>query len=66
MITPKSNKMLAQRIMIRTYKKGAVLEEYLFKTLLELTQLYVKMSVITEGLRKAIQKNEDLSHLEII
>lgn len=47
MITPKSNKMLAQRIMIRTYKKGAVLEEYLFKTLLELTQLYVKMSVIT-------------------
>jgi hypothetical protein len=52
--------------MIRTYKKGAVLEEYLFKTLLELIQHLVKMSVITESIRKAIQKNEDLSHLEII
>ncbi len=52
--------------MIRTYKKGAVLEDYLFKTLLELIQYYIKMSVITETIRKAIQKNEDLSHLEII
>jgi hypothetical protein len=34
LITPKGNKVLAQRIMIRTYKKGALLEEYLFKTLL--------------------------------
>ena len=33
---------------------------------MELLQLYVKMSVVTEGIRKAIQKSEDISHLEII
>lgn len=62
-ITPKSSKILSQRIMIRTYKRGAVLEDYLFKILMELLQLYVKMSVVTETIRKAIQKSEDLSHL---
>lgn len=53
-------------MLVRSYPRGAVLEDYLYRHLLELLSLYVKMTSITESIRNAIQQNEDLSHLDII
>lgn len=58
--------MLSQRMLVRNYARGAVLEDYLYRHLLELLSLYVKMSTITESIRNAIHQNQDLSHLDII
>lgn len=66
LVAPKGNKMLAQRLLIRTYQKGTVLDEGLNRYVLELLGLYIKMCEITEAFRVAIQQNEDLSYLEVI
>ena len=44
-------------MMIRTYPKGATLDEYLQKYLQDLLSLYIKMTSVTEKLRSTIQKN---------
>jgi hypothetical protein len=48
-------------MMIRTFRRGAQLEDYLYKLLMELMMLYGKMSMVTEQIRRGIQQNEDVS-----
>jgi hypothetical protein len=53
-------------MLVRSFRRGALLEDYLYRHLIELFVLYVKMTSVTESLRAAIQHNEDLSHLDLI
>ena len=53
-------------MLIRTYPKGSVLEDYLHRYLEELLSLYIKMTAIGETLRSAIQRNEELTQLDLI
>lgn len=53
-------------MLVRSYRRGALLDDYLYRYLIQLLELYVKMTTVTESLRVAIQYNEDLSHLDLI
>jgi hypothetical protein len=53
-------------MMIRTFRRGAALEDYLLQTLVQLLLLFVKMSSIAEQIRRLITQNEDLSYIEVI
>ena len=47
MIIPKTDKALAQRMLIRTTKRGATLPNYLWKYFCELFVSIISMTVIT-------------------
>ena len=56
-MAPKSNKVLSQGMLIRPYQKGGLLSTNLWEWVLELMQLYIKMCLVTESIRVAIQQS---------
>lgn len=63
MIIPKTDKALAQRMLIRTTKRGATLSKYLWKFFEEMILSMVSMTELTEQIRKNIQNCAELNHL---
>jgi hypothetical protein len=55
MIIPKTDKALAQRVLIRTTKRGATLPNYLWKYFSQLFFMMLSMTVQTEVIRRKIQ-----------
>jgi hypothetical protein len=53
-------------MLIRTNPRGATLDDYLQRYLLDLLTLYLKMTTITETLRTHIAQNEQLTQLELV
>jgi hypothetical protein len=44
-------------MLIRPYQKGGLLSTNLWEWVLELMQLYIKMCLVTESIRVAIQQS---------
>ena len=65
-LTPKTDKSLSQRLLLRTTKRGSILPNYLWKYFCTLLIQIISMTTITENIRKNIQNNNDLNYLEMV
>jgi hypothetical protein len=66
MIIPKTDKALAQRVLIRISKRGATLPNYLWKYFSQLFMTILLMTVVTDEARRKIQNSVPLNHLELV
>jgi ABC-type amino acid transport system permease subunit len=63
MIIPKTDKALAQRVLIRISKRGATLPNYLWKYFSQLFIMILLMTVLTDEARRKMQNSVPLNHL---
>lgn len=67
LVVPKNDKTLAQRVLLRTAKRGATTPDYLWKSFRDMMLSLVTMTTVTEALRNDIQRySENLNHLQMV